>query len=78
MGSNHKTIEKPVYYLVTEKEVYRTDEMLQQIDEWIDAFLTGKWIRCPEAPPEALDEFEAHLLQTLQETQKLIRNDLEF
>ncbi len=78
MGSNQKKSKRPVYYLVTEKEVYRTDEILNQMDEWIQAFLTGRLIRCQGVSREALDEFEAHLTQTLQETEKLIRHDLEF
>jgi hypothetical protein len=76
MGSKHKP--KTVYYLVTETEVYRTDELLKQIDQWVQAFLTGRLIQAPCADQNSLDEFEAHLESTLLETQKLAQHDLEF
>lgn len=76
MGS--KNIRKTVYYLVTQNEIYRTDEILKQIDSWIDAFRNGKIIRAPYADQGSLDEFEAHLEQTLLETQILMHRDLGF
>lgn len=76
MGSKRKT--KTVYYLVTESEIYRTDELLKQIDQWVQAFLTGRLIQAPYADQNSLDEFEAHLQETLLETQKLVQYDLEF
>ena len=69
---------KTIYYLITEDKIYRTDEILKQIKEWIDAFLVGKLIKVPYAHKNALDEFEAHLESTLLECQKLAQHDLEF
>lgn len=69
---------KTVYYLVTDTEIYRTDEILNQIDHWVAAFLTGRIIRALDADPTSLDEFEAHLEATLLETQKLAREELLF
>lgn len=76
MGSNKKP--KTVYYLITHDEIYRTDQLLDQIDRWIYAFRHGKLIRAPYADQESLDEFEAHLEQTLLETQRLTQLDFDF
>lgn len=60
-----------VYYLITENEIYRTDEILSQIDKWHQAFRTGRIVRLPNATREALDEFETHLEQTYLEGRRL-------
>ena len=67
-----------VYYLVTETEIYRTDHILKQIDEWIHAFKSGKLIRVPSITQDELDEFEAHLEETLFKSQKLVQQNNEF
>jgi hypothetical protein len=67
-----------VYYLVTETEIYRTDRILQQIDEWIDAFKVGKIVLAPGGTQIELDEFEAHLEAACFEMKSMIRHDLEF
>jgi hypothetical protein len=69
---------KTVYYLVTETEIYRTDKILEQINEWIHAFKSGKILRVPSITENELDEFEAHLEETLLESQKLVQQDDEF
>ena len=74
MASKQKT----VYYLVTETEIYRTDEILKQVDEWVRAFLIGRLVQVPFADLDSLAEFEAHLENTLLETQKLTQEDLGF
>lgn len=69
MASNRKT--KVVYFLITEKEVYRSDEVLNQIDEWIAALKIGKLVRVEPADLESLDEYEAHLTEAFLENKKL-------
>lgn len=69
---------KTVYYLVTETEIYCTDHILKQIDEWIHAFKSGKLIRVPSLNQDELDEFEAHLEETLLRIQKLVQQNYEF
>lgn len=76
MKPNQKS--KSVYFIVTDTEIYRTDLILEQIDEWIRIFKTGKIIRTTHADEESLDEFEAHLEQTLKEVQTLTQNDIDF
>lgn len=66
---------KSVYYLITETEIYRTDEILKQINQWHKAFKTGRLVQVPNADPEALDEFEIRLEQTYLECRRLARND---
>jgi hypothetical protein len=69
---------KSVYFLVTDTEIYRTDQILRQIDLWADAFRNGKVIQCPYANEALLDEFEAHLDETCLEVRRLVQQDLEF
>jgi hypothetical protein len=76
MESKNKS--KLVYFLVTEDAIYRTDELLEQIDHWIHAFKTGSLIRAPNAMAEAIDEFEAHLESIYLETKKLVQRDIDF
>ena len=76
MGFKNKS--KLVYLLVTDDSIYRTDELLEQIDSWIHAFKTGKLIRVPNATPESIDEFETHLESIYLETERMARHDLEF
>ena len=66
---------RTVYYLITETEIYRSDQILRQIDDWQKAFRTGRLVQVPDADPEALDEFEAHLEQTYLEGRSLARAD---
>lgn len=75
MASNKKP--KTVYFLITETEIYRTDYILKQIDEWITAFVSGRIVRAPYPDENSLDEFEAHLQKTADEIKKLIKNDTD-
>jgi hypothetical protein len=69
---------KSVYYLITDTEIYRTDQILKQIDQWANAFQNGRVIQCPYADEASLDEFEAHLEETCLEVNRLVRQDLDF
>lgn len=66
---------KTVYYLITDQEVYRTDQILHQLDEWIKAFRSGQWIRTEGTDEESLDEYQAHLEQVVLETQRLTQEE---
>ena len=76
MGSKNKS--KLVYLLATETGIYRSDEILEQMDFWIHALKTGRLIRVPNATPEAIDEFEAHLQSVFSATERMPQRDLEF
>lgn len=70
---NQKRKSKILFYLLTETALYRSDQMLKQIDEWIHALQTGELIETDTDDSEALDEFEAHLKQTYLKTRDLLK-----
>jgi hypothetical protein len=75
MGFSYKT--KAVYFLVTDTAIYRSDAILDQINEWIAAFKTGQLIPVGLAAPESLDEYEAHLAEVLLERQKMKKEEID-
>lgn len=64
---------KTTFYLISASKIYRTDEIMREISEWIIAFRTGILIRAPFATEEDVNQYHVQLEQTFREVQTLLK-----